>query len=223
MGVFHQQKNEVYQRKSDFTSNHGSIVKLCEFEWWKKEFLPKPAGDRKCLVKWVKALLFAGGCPKAIFLHLIWINCSDLTTTSPRVLCLPSSDVFHADLQQKVPPTQRIDLREIRHPWVFYPPNLAGFNRACSVFGQDTWYFQSKGFLYCVTVSSSPDEYRTKYLLKRYFIPQIIPQSKPNLFPNSENHKSMGYMVLTCVYPSNESNASKTHKTTVVIYDHYVV
>jgi hypothetical protein len=72
----------------------------------------------------VKALLFAGGCPKAIFLHLIWINCSDLTTTSPRVLCLPSSDVFHADLQQKVPPTQRIDLREIRHPWVFTPRTL---------------------------------------------------------------------------------------------------
>lgn len=80
----------------------------------------------------VTALLFAGGCPKAIFLHLIWINCSDLTTTSPRVLCLPSprvlclpsSDVFHADLQQKVPPTQRIDLREIRHPWVFTPRTL---------------------------------------------------------------------------------------------------
>jgi hypothetical protein len=67
MGVFHQQKNEVYQRKSDFTSNHGSIVKLCEFEWWKKEFLPEPAGDRKCLVKWLRHYCLLVVVPRQFF------------------------------------------------------------------------------------------------------------------------------------------------------------
>ena len=67
----------------------------------------------------VKALLFAGGCPKAIFSAPDLGKCQrshyDLTEG------LMSSDVFHADLQQKVPPTQRIDLREIRHPRDFTP------------------------------------------------------------------------------------------------------